>query len=104
MSADVVDVVADMFPATMRIGTDVRSTVRASITPEHVTVRAWDGGTGIVVLVDQPILSISGAGRRLQVATSEGVYDFEPGSGCGCGNPLRSFNAWPGKRVRRVAV
>lgn len=104
MSVEVVEVVADMFPATMRIGTDIRSTVRASITPSRLVVRAWDGGSGIVVLVDTDVISVSGSSKHLQVATDQGVYDFEPGSGCGCGNPLRSMNAWPGKRIKRIKI
>ena len=57
------------------------------------------------IYYDRELVSSSGSSARgfsLQVGDGEVRVSRDPG--CGCGNPLRRYNPWPGERRRLVAL
>lgn len=94
----------DFFPAFVTLPTGT------TLTPARVFVANADGlGDRVLVYIiqngepylfyDRPLVSYSGNALRaiaLQVADGEVLVRKE--DGCGCGNPLKSFNPWPGER------
>lgn len=98
-------VALDYFPARVELpnGTTVNE-ARVLIADARVLVYVNEGGTPKVYF-DEPLLSSSGSAvRGYDLQTESGVTIVKKATGCGCGNPLRSFNPFPGQSRVRVPM
>jgi hypothetical protein len=96
---DTIKVAFDMFPAEVKDDQgNITKTARAVVIDGKLLVWVVKDGKPYQ-MVSAPVVSTEGAvGRLLKVQTDNGIYELSRGGGCGCGNPLKSYNPWPGKR------
>jgi hypothetical protein len=106
---DPVRIVLDAFPVEVRTSDRVWRDARVALL-EGGELAVWTSisgepnpGPGPFRVLTASALSREGTpsrGMTLQT-DSHGTVTLKMQSGCGCGNPLRSWNPWPG-RVRQV--
>lgn len=93
-----VAVALDFFPATVDLpnGTALNE-ARVLIANGRVMVYVNQGGTPLSYF-DEPLLSSAGSAiRGFELQTESGIVEVQKARGCGCGNPLKSFNPFPGQ-------
>ena len=93
-----------LFPTRVYFEGGVRSRVHVVLTRDRLILHEWDGSQ-IVNTFESRILSVAGhASSRYSIGTDDGLVEIEPTGGCGCGNPLRSFDPAPGMRKVQVPL
>jgi hypothetical protein len=93
-----VAIALDSFPSKVSLPNgSVLDEARVLIANSRVLVFVNQGGTAIRYF-DEPLVSSSGSSvRGWDLQTESGMVAVNRGAGCGCGNPLRSFNPFPGE-------
>ena len=99
----VVEIELDVFPARVRLshGGTVEP-VRALIAEGDLVVWSASGGGPHEVHRSKVLSYEGGRSSGYSVLTDQGQVVVTRAGGCGCGNALKSFNPFPGRR--RVAV
>lgn len=100
-----VQVALDMFPArvTLPSGATLR-TARVFVANGRVQVYTNDNGRA-KLYYDRELLSSSGnTARSLDLQVADGSVKVARTTGCGCGNPLKRFNPWPGEARQIVPL
>lgn len=100
-----VEVALDFFPArvTLPSGTTLRPT-RVFVADGRVQVYILRNGVA-ELYYDEPMISGSGsAPRGWDLLVADGAVRVTRDNDCGCGNPLKSYNPWPGERKYMVRL
>jgi hypothetical protein len=94
----------DLFPATVTTVNGRIPDVRASVVDKVLYVWSRTSsrpivGPGPYTIIQSPVSTWRGStSKGLTLTTEDGEISISLQGGCGCGNPLRSWNPWPGKR------
>lgn len=95
----------DMFPATVTRGDgSVLDPVRAVVTEDTLYVFQDNNPTPMAVLIES-LYDFESASRTRYVATTDDDREqiiISKRAGCGCGNKLKGFRAFPGTPLRKL--